>query len=334
MALLTDEFTLAWNSMTGESGGNGWQSIPVAHAGPCHLFAAKRFPENRESLLVHFQTVKIPVAEKLPEGGGFTIERVDPYGDEKTWLALTRKEFGSIELFVTMVGNVVDVLNAEATSSEERLLAIFLGRVRAWQEFMRKGVHGLEPEAEIGLIGELSFLLTMLEEGISVSSAIESWVGPLDGIQDFEIGTGAVEVKTTISITSFSAKIGSLDQLDDSIRQPLFLAGIRLSQGESGQNLPEFVERVRQVVGHDMEARRLFADRLLVAGYLDAHLARYSRRFTIVEKRLIEVDDEFPRITHGVVPTGIKKAIYEIDLDKATGKRLSPGIVFKKLGVL
>jgi len=334
MARPTDEFVLAWESLAGEATQNGWRSIPVERAGSCHLMAARRFPGNCESLLAHFPTVKIPAAEKLPEGNGFTIERVDPHGDGKTWLALTRKESGSIELFMAMVGDVVGVLDMDAASSEERLLTIFLGRVRAWQEFMRKGVQGLEPEAEIGLIGELSFLADMIDAGIPASLAVESWVGPLDGIQDFEVGMGAVEVKATLSATGFSAKIGSLEQLDDSIRQPLFLVGVRLSQTGSGRNLPEFAEHVRLLLNGDAEALRLFADRLLAAGFFAAHVDRYSRRFAIVSTRVVEVNEGFPRLTHGTVPNGIRSARYEIDFDRATGENLGPIGAFKKLGVL
>lgn len=334
MARPTDEFLLAWESLTGESTKDGWRSIPIARAGSCHLMAARRFPGNGESLLAHFPSIKIPVAEKLPEGHGFTIERVDPHGDGKTWLALTRNESGSIELFVAMVGDVIGVMDSDAASGDERLLSIFLGRVRAWQEFMRKGVQGLEPEAEIGLIGELSFLADMIDAGIKASLAVESWVGPLDGIQDFEVGTGAVEVKATLSATGFPAKIGSLEQLDDSIRQPLFLAGVRLSQTGSGRNLPEFAAHVRGLLKDDTEAQRLFADRLLVAGFFDAHVDRYARRFSIVGTRIIEVGEGFPRLTHGTVPDGIRKAKYEIDFDRASGENLGPEGAFKKLGVL
>lgn len=332
MARQTDEFLLAWESLAGKSTEDGWRSIPVARAGSCHLMAARRFPGNGESLLAHFPSANIPVAEKLPEGRGFTIERVDPHGDGRTWLALTRSESGSIELFVAMVGDVVGVLDVEADSGDERLLTIFLGRVRAWQEFMRRGAQGLEPEAEIGLIGELSFLVCMVEAGIPTSLAVESWVGPLDGIQDFEVGTGAVEVKATVSTGGFPAKISSLEQLDDSIRQPLFIAGIRLTQTASGQNLPEFVARVRQLLIGGTGAEQLFSDRLLTAGYFDAHVGRYPRRFSLAEMRIIEVCDGFPRLIQSTVPMGIRRAKYEIDIDRILGESLEPETVFKKLG--
>jgi hypothetical protein len=90
---------------------------------------------------------------------------------------------------------------------------------------MRKGAQALSPESEIGLVGELTLLRVIIDAGVPPVTAIESWVGPFDGVQDFNLGTGSLEVKATLSMTGFPAKIGSLEQLDDFVRQPLFLPG-------------------------------------------------------------------------------------------------------------
>jgi hypothetical protein len=329
-----NEFSLAWASLADVSQDQGWRSIPVTHAGHCNLMAGIRFPANEESLLTYFPTVRVPVAEQLPEGLGFTVERVDPYCDGKTWLALTRKESGSVELFSTMVFDVVAAMDAEASSNAERLLRVFLGRVRAWQEFMRKGAQSLGPEAEIGLIGELFILQKIIDADVPLASVLESWVGPVDGIQDFEIGTGAIEVKATISHKGFLAKIGSLDQLDDSLRQPLFLAGVRFTQTETGLNLPEFVETVRNSIKDDAEADRMFKEKLLAVGYFDSQVDRYSRRFICSEMRVLEVAEGFPRITLGTVPDGIKRVVYDIDLDRVLGENHELLGILRRLGAL
>src|SRR5512139_3347892 len=126
MARPIDEFLLAWDSLSGSAEQEGWRSIPVTPAGPCVLQAGRRFPGNEESLLAGFSSARIPAAEKLPEGRGFSVERVDPHGDGNTWLALTRRESGSVELFATMVCDVTGAMDAEAASGEERLLRVFL----------------------------------------------------------------------------------------------------------------------------------------------------------------------------------------------------------------
>lgn len=334
MALPIDDIELAWSSLRESADASGWRSISISAIGTCSLRAGRSFPEKEEALLAGFATAAVPAAEKLPEGQGFSVARVDLAQDGMTWLALTRKSDGSLELFSAMVADVVRAMSIEGASDEHRLLRVFLGRIRAWQEFMRKGAQALSPEAELGLAGELTLLGAFVDAGVPSAIAIESWVGPLDGIQDFELGTGAMEVKTTLSNTGFLAKIGSLEQLDDSVRQPLFLAGVRLRQTETGQNLPDFADAIRHAIKGDAEAERLLNERLVAAGYFDAHADRYPRRFVHAGTCVIEVAADFPRLTLGEVPVGITRAMYEIDLDKAPGDNVGVAAALKKMGVI
>lgn len=336
MARPSDEFLLAWTSLSGDDPTPGWQAIPLPSAGPVSIQAGRRSPDNAEAILLGFPSVRLPSAEKLPEGQGFSVERANSDSDGQLRLALTRRAAGSAELFAAMACDVVGALDEAAFGSEpeSKLLRVFLRRVGAWQEFMRKGSQTLSPEAELGLVGELTLLRTIIDAGVSLVAAIESWVGPLDGVRDFELGTGALEVKTTLSATGFPAKVGSLEQLDDSVRQPLFLAGARLRQDETGQGLPELVADMRDIVAGEAEAVRLLSERLLAAGYFNAHEDRYVRRFTLVDIRFVEVKDTFPRLTPGSVPLGITKATYEIDLDKAAGPCIQATDALNRLGAI
>lgn len=334
MAQPIDDIELAWSSLLESADASGWRSIPIASVGSCALRAGRSFPDKSESLLAGFASSTVPEVEKLPEGQGFSVARVEPNSDGMAWLALTRNPHGSLELFAAMVADVVRAMASESGANEHRILRIFLGRIRAWQEFMRKGAQALSPEAEIGLIGEIELLQAAMDVGMPCALAVESWVGPLDGVQDFEIGAGAVEVKTTLSPIGFPAKIGSLEQLDDSVRQPLFLAGARLRQTDSGKTLPEFVEVLWQSVVDDTEAVRLLSERLLAAGYYDAHTDRYTRRFVLAGIRVVEVNAGFPRLTPGSTPAGIMKAMYEIDFDKVPDNTVGVEEALKKLGAI
>lgn len=334
MARQNNGFILAWSSLSGSMEKAGWRSIPISSAGPIPIHAGRRFPGNEEALLVAFADTTIPAGEKLPDGQGFSVERADPNSDGKTWLALTRKAAGGLELFSAMAYDVAEALEAERMADESRLLRVFLGRVRAWQEFMRKGAQILSPEAEIGLLGELAFLRAVMQAGVSPPLAMEAWVGPFDALQDFSLGTGAVEVKATVSSYGFTAKIGSLEQLDDSVRKPLFVAGARLSQRESGRSLPEFASSVRELLEDDSGAATMFSDRLLAAGYHGEHVNHYQRRFSVEGIRVVEVGEGFPRIVPGNVPAGIRRVIYEIDLDRAPGPDVGVIGALKILGAL
>lgn len=336
MARPSNEFLMAWSSLSGDDAEPGWQAIALPSAGSLELRAGRRSPDNAEAVLVGFPLVHLAAADKLPEGQGFAVERANPEWNGQLWLSLTRKPAGSAELFAAMACDVVGALDdaVAAGADEAKLVRVFIGRVGAWQEFMRKGTQALSPEAEIGLIGELALLRAIIDAGVPSTLAIESWVGPLDGIQDFELGTGALEVKATLSAAGFPAKIGSLEQLDDSTRQPLFVAGARLRQTASGQNLPEIVEAIRLAIRGDAESERLLTERLLSAGYIDAHADRYPRRFEQAGTRVVEVANDYPRLTSGKVPAGIMRAMYEIDLDKAPGENVGVEGALKKLGAI
>lgn len=241
MARASEEFLLAWQSLPKSGTESGWRTIPVtAPSVGCAIRAGRKHPMGQEAVLAGFDHGLLPAVEKLPDGQGFLVERVD-MDDGWTWLAMTRSESGQFDLFVAMVCDVVGLLDAASQTDRQTQMRLFIERVRAWQEFMRKGVTALGPEREVGLIGELTVLNGLLDEGLGCSTVIDAWKGPLDGEQDFELGMGAVEVKATVSQTGFPARVGSLQQLDDHIRQPLFLAGVKLRLYPEGFSLPSLV---------------------------------------------------------------------------------------------
>ncbi len=336
MARPSDEFALAWASLSGSKNESGWHAIGLTDIGPLSLRAGRRFPGNHEALLVRFPTAKLAAGEKLPDGQGFSVERVDPYGDGLSWLGLARKLNGSVELFAAMASDVASTLDASSSAGfdENSLLRLFLSRVRAWQEFMRKGAGALGAEGEIGLVGELAILSCIIDQGVPITTAVESWVGPLDGLQDFELGTGAIEVKSTISAVGFTAKIGSLQQLDDSIRQPLFVAAVRLRQAANGKRLPDAVREMRAKAAPYPEAAWMLDDRLIAAGYFDAHEPLYVRAFEGSGTSMILVNSAFPKLTVATVPAGVTRAIYDVDLDKVASPSADLAEALKKLGVI
>ncbi|AXV80084.1 PD-(D/E)XK motif protein [Ralstonia solanacearum] len=322
MVLPSDQLALAWRSLAASGDtGEGWRSIVISPAGAALVRAGLRFPVGVEAILVRFSAASLPPMVKLPECGGFLIERAS-LEDGVTWVALTRRETASRDLFATMATDVATALSSCPVSDEAKSLATLLGRVRAWQEFMRRGGEPLSAEAEIGLFGELSLLRALLDEGLDASTACEAWRGPLGGLRDFELGTGGIEVKSTLSSSGFRARVGSLEQLDDTERQPLFLVAVRLRQILSGQSLPDAVEMARDIVAGDSAAERVLAERLVASGYRDQHADSYTRRFEIAQTRVLRVNEGFPRLTPHSVPLGVERASYEIDIDKADAAML------------
>lgn len=330
-----DEFVAAWDALSGcrcEDG--GWRGITVNPVGNCELVAARRFPGNEEALLTRFPTARLGASERLPEGRGFEIVRADPRGDGKTWIALTRKESGSPELFAEMVGDVAGAMDACVGEGEVAVLHTMLRRVRMWQQFMSRGAGPLGPEAELGLAGELHFMSLLLDSGVSPETILKGWVGPDEAPQDFLLGDGAIEVKATMSSSGFPVKIGSLEQLDDAIASPLFLAVVRFAGGHGGLTLPELVGEVERRLGGEPGVIDFLRERLLVAGFSEAHASQYSRRFEPKERRILSVSEGFPRLTPGSVPPAVTRALYEINLDHAGDFVCDLAAALEQLGVM
>ena len=159
-------------------------------------------------------------------------------------------------------------------------------------------------------------------------------MGPDDAPQDFLLGDGAIEVKATMSSSGFPIKIGSLEQLDDSIASPLYLAAVRFAAGEGGLTLSEMIAEVERRLEGLVTMVDFFRVRLMAASYTESHASQYSRRFESKDRRVFSVFEGFPRLTPGSTPIGVTRALCEINLDHAGEFTSDLGESLKKLGVI
>ena len=321
MAPPTDEaLEVAWRALAEpaeDHSAEGWRTIPIERTTQCRILAGRRFRPGDEAVLFGFPPAAVAATAGLPRARGFRVETVPDEipGDARAWIALVREPAGSLTMFARMASDIIALLRG-ASTDEVPLLPLFTGRIRAWQAFMESGRDDvLSPAAEVGLVGELRFLRQILEAGVAPFVATDGWRGPIDGLHDFLLGTGAVEVKTSTTSGEFPATIASLDQLDDSQVRPLFLAGVRLALRASGRTLPELVADVDGCMAADPVARARFSDLVLRAGVLDGVRDRYVRRFATVRTMLFPVTDTFPRLTRRNVAQAVRQARYDLDLD-------------------
>lgn len=332
-----DVLVSAWRALSSQVvNSRGWHSIPLSCQGPCSFRAARQFPENQEALLIGLQPVRIPISERLPDGQGFGVSAID-LGTEssgRTWFALSRRNRGSLDMFTLMAVDIITTLESYPTSDPDKPFRAFLARIRAWQDFMRRGTETiLDPKSELGLFGELTFLRSILQAGLGPHAAIEGWVGPLGGMQDFSLGGGAIEVKTTAASEGFVATILCLNQLDESMTSPLFLAAVRIASDAIGVALPALVEDIRTHIGEIPGVQSTFTVRLIHSGYVDSMAHLYHRAFVHVSTRVLEVGEHFPRLTRSHVPPAIIEARYEIDLDQIR-EEVPIAFALQRLGML
>ncbi|MBV5341516.1 MAG: PD-(D/E)XK motif protein [Deltaproteobacteria bacterium] len=333
-----EEIAASWKALAGSSRGDeGWMTIPVSLRSSCKLLAGRHYPGNEEAVLVVFSSFQMPAKGQLPEGRGFGVAEVslgEQYGDH-CCVALIKHSAGSIDMFTMMAADIVSMLEKAGQKDESQLFSLFLGRIRAWQEFMQRNQEGvLHFDAEVGLYGELLMLEMLIDEGLPAIRAVESWSGPLDGIQDFMLGEGAIEIKTTTRTGVFPARISSLEQLDDSLRKPLFLGAIRIQLSDSGSSLPARVDLVRTKISEsDSSAIVEFELRLLHAGFFQSMAEKYTRHFCHTGTYVFTVNASIPKLVPANVPHGILKARYDIELDVDGAPSLKLSEVLHLLGV-
>jgi hypothetical protein len=326
-----------WIALEGAQEGVGWKLMPLQKRGGTEVRAGRKFPDNREALVCGFNQGVVPPAKALPKGRGFEVEVVDSELISKStplWISLCRKETGSLELFTLMAADIISVLDATLPEQSDYAFKTFMSRISAWQDFMQRETESsLGKEAELGLVGELTVLSALLGHGLPAPYALDCWQGPSDGLQDFLLGSGAIEVKTTSSGIGASVQIGSLEQLDDALLKPIFLGLVRLIQDEpGGATLPQIVVALREQMSGDTSAYSSLESKLLQAGYIDAHAARYTRRYQIVAVRFYPMVREFPRLTRSAIDPGVINARYSIVLDDSLPTLELPEVI-RQLGV-
>lgn len=311
------ELVSAWRALSGHATGDGWKVIELFSLGNCSVMAGRRGSRNEETVLVGVKGHLPSQPNQLPRGQGFSLIRTEVHSNATgySWFALVRQETGALELFTKVAIDLVTLMEATSAQEGSRIHSAMISRIRAWQAFMKRDSDGvLSTEEEIGLFGELVVLRNLLDDGVSEFDALDSWAGPEDGLHDFLLGQGAIEVKTTVSPAGFLARIANLDQLDDSLHQPLFVAAVRLAQLDEGVTLPELIDQVTGQL-QDPGAAALLNSRLVSTGYIGTMRPEYRRRFQCSELTYRAVGADSPRLTRANVPASIHEARYSLDLD-------------------
>jgi len=314
MALQSEtELRAAWRSLSDADAADGWRTIPI-RSKRCR--AGVRYPNKEEGLLVGFN-IPAPSKSDLPQGKGFSITHVEEAkGEYSIWIGVSRNKSANTEMFILMAADLLATVNL-LKQDELQTYRLFVSRIKSWQQFMeRPQLQRLSEEEEIGLVGELTVVEKFIDAGVAPDFIIEIWKGPANGLRDFIAQGLCIEVKSTISTTSFSAQISSLEQLDDLDSQSIYLAALRFCTQQEGRTLPQLVKTIRSKI--DEKGQVAFERSLLLAQYQEAFSDQYQKTFMLIEERYFLMTESFPRITRSNTPLEIGSAKYEIEIDLIT----------------
>lgn len=219
------------------------------------------------------------------------------------------------DLFAPLAGDLVGHLAALPRAADAG--PALVERLLRWRKLLeRVGPDGLGHEAQRGLYGELRFLRDHLVPAVGASRAVDAWEGPSGADQDFQLGRVGVEAKTTLGRSPGQVAVSSERQLDTTGLDLLILHYLALdARPGAGENLPAAVDSIRATLARTPAARARFEERLVEAGFLEAHRYRYERTgYTVRSEAFFIVRDDFPRLTERDLPRGVGGVRYSISV--------------------
>jgi len=315
-----------WNDMeksihsSADNHSSGWVLRLARPDNRCPLYAACQLKEGRRALLIQLPGELMPSPRRWPQCRGLEAIAVRFDGREHFGVAL--KDAAFADVFASLANDLARRLDT-VTSPDEQA-QVFLSQLARWQKFLSASSEGLSREEQQGLWGELSVLRDILlpHGGPAI---IEAWKGPEGAHQDFQFGTGAIEVKTTQAGAPQVVRISNERQLDHAYCPDLLLCVVAVDSRENaGEHLPGMVNSIRSILPSSGVIRDLFDDRLLSAGYLDAHARRYMDTGYILRSRsFYQVNDSFPAITERLLPSGVGDVSYALSISACDPYKLS-----------
>ncbi|WP_255570088.1 PD-(D/E)XK motif protein [Cohnella sp. CFH 77786] len=233
---------------------------------------------------------------------------------------LTRAEQENV--YVRLCFDLIESSRTQTDSVEG--LEYVLDRYIQWSKLLELQKSGLLSEAERkGLIGEINYLQQIISLGVSPLSAVTSWIGPEGADQDFVDEYGWHEIKAS-GIGAKTVSISSLEQLDALAPGELVLYFIDKTSPNDANSftLQSKVNNLRDLVRSNVQALDLFNKKLLQYGYID--IPDYSKQwYRFGGSNRYRIDEHFPKLIKGNVPSQIAAASYQISIQAIEGWKIS-----------
>jgi len=234
------------------------------------------------------------------------------------------------DIFSLFIQNILEEIEKSVTESEA--IKKTLNVVSKWKKLFDKiNFNGLTLEQQKGLIGELLFLNTLLNNEKPIPNAVNTWTSAEQDFQakDFTLGTVGVEVKFTASKQP-RIKVSNERQLDAENLSDLFLILYSTEAvKDNGISLNSIIEQIRQKLAIE-EERSLFNAKLQLYGYFDDDKEHYGRMYSLKRIFVFKVTSDFPKIVKCQLPLGIYDTSYSIEISAVENFIVEPEFIFDK----
>ena len=322
-----------WDRLRNEATSTkGLLALRIVPESSQNIFLAITSPHAHPVMFLELESSVAPYGQDLASPKALRVY-YEKFGVNRVRIVLELMIPEYEDLFAVLVNDIIDLI--QTTLGEEEAYHEFSDRLSKWQAFFaRYRPGGLSSSEQQGLFGELWFLREYCISSLAPLDAVETWVGPYQDQQDFRFKGCKVEVKT-IEANQSIIRIAGERQLDnpDGESIMLFLLTVLLSKGGK-ESLPDLVGDIRQRIGADESATKLFHDRLLMSGFLDNEAILYeTQTYEVRGQQFFSVSEDFPRIVTQDLRHGVTSVRYGIQVISCLPYLMGFSQATKQMGV-
>jgi hypothetical protein len=284
----------------------------------------------------HLYIMAVAKNVSIPELKSYRFKGVEIYtlqneSDNKIELYIYLLDNDLKDIFSLFIQNILEEIVKSVTESEA--IKTTLNVVSKWKKLFDKiNFNGLSLEQQKGLIGELLFLNTLLNNDKPIVNAVNTWTGAEQDFEakDFTLGTVGVEVKFTASKQP-RIKVSNERQLDAENLNELFLVLYSTEAvKDNGISLNSIIEQTRQKILTE-EERSIFNAKLQLNGYFDEDKEHYEKMYSLKRTFAFTVTSTFPKIVKSHLPLGIYDTSYSIEISAVENFIVEPETIFEKI---
>lgn len=232
-------------------------------------------------------------------------------------LLLTLRVTKFTDVFVQLCAHIVDCVTE--AQSESHGLSAFLTGVEDWRTLLQAGPsQRLSLESTRGLFGELWLGFWNLVPVHPAHHVMQAWNGPFGSDQDFQFTGGPlIEVKT-IHSRARRIQISSENQLHRLPAEHMYLAVVSvddaLSNTSGATTVLELLDATEEFLEKAGVPQFELASRLAELRFDRSDEFYADTYFLPTEVRYFEVRESFPRLEPNMLPHGVSRVSYSLDL--------------------
>lgn len=303
------ELKQKWSGLSDNTVTSGFRSLRISSACICELYIGVS-KENKRCLIL-----ALP-ANKHLDFKGIQKENLSiEYFLEKNLIVLQLIDNDYFDLFDDLILSLYHGI--KGISQVDEYSNHFIEAFYRWSEFFEDKKSDLLSEDAIkGLMGELLVLKSLITDPnrTEINFILNSWKGPYDKGNDFELETKNLEVKAK-SPSGIDVRISSEFQLEVSTGKGLELIVVSLlSDFTVGISIRELIFEIKKLVQESSGENSILWKALSQKNITAKNVSQYDKyKFKPIDSISYNcASDDFPKLNRSNIPDGISGLKYNL----------------------